>query len=1116
MDIRTLLSAVTQCLQAGSTTRKSLGHWLEQLLDATKHLKAINVEAASLLSHMTLAATRLLTPGAHLSDRERELTLECLLEALTLDSRKPFKHMTQVHAIIIDHLGRILVQLITLDGSVGTNRSPFPEPTRLLAVKCWRQLVVGISTVHVPQTHPHPRNSQNPGGGTMDSVPRTMVLRDYVQEYLPVDYLPLAVCGLLDNAEIADDQQLRALALDTLAASMGKSGVLGDPKLLAPVFPGVASALARVALAQAPKELLAASKNDFQGELDKGMANMRVAGSTSAASGHRKPTAPVRASALNAMRRAVLVMYANQENTKATADTGSELVENWAHRAKAGIESIIHQGAQDGSNKEEEEEEEGHIKSKDGPVEPEKRMLQILWRIAGLRHTEYSQISNALLALFSDISLGCAALQDTLCLAVSIETSLILSMRHASELASADYLRRLTDRCTEGAVGIIRGRLVDMLESALPLFEKYIGNGTEQQRLDILCLVSGYLRVLGRTEARSLLAPWWGARGLRALLSALTVSLPGTSLLITEVAEGASEKETSGVSYILDHFRSTELSDALNEFIERIAAVFTPVGLCSQLLELLISGTSRATAHASAALWVLARVAPTADNSSGGNSELASISQPIFQYTMEYFSAPRVDDNDDGLDSNFKTGSAVAVVDSTERTLHSCMVLHAISVIVPSVGPAIAYYMDMLLFPMLQISMADSPLLQQQARRSLNIIAQTSGSSTVSQMLSDNVDYIVEGCSQQIRSVDLHPHVFSILTSAVQLVGAGILVYMDDVVEDTLDVCENLAMAVEDGKEDVSVSALRFLEIVTRTIADANASGMLEHQCAEAGEGMVGAADADPVGTVIAELDELAAQEQMSELFDLDDAGDDIGIGSDQPLATRSAQDPADSSLEQAGSPLAIKIALVVQNLLSSDSSAQQLLALKIVQNTVRALANTKDLLPLVNHVWPPLVHRLAKDHDQFYVTLAACDVIEAACALGESWMRRRVKDDLWLHFRRILGELGGAQRSSERALVSRVLRTMGTVVDKVPLEEPVAWELCCLTMRFLGHSALHDDALLLLKRMVPLYGDKIWLVLAKLGKAGINPADIPALPGIPKELAVPADICQVLGLLTS
>ncbi|KAJ2830659.1 hypothetical protein GGI24_001859 [Coemansia furcata] len=130
--------------------------------------------------------------------------------------------------------------------------------------------------------------------------------------------------------------------------------------------------------------------------------------------------------------------------------------------------------------------------------------------------------------------------------------------------------------------------------------------------------------------------------------------------------------------------------------------------------------------------------------------------------------------------------------------------------------------------------------------------------------------------------------------------------------------------------------------------------------------------------------------------------------------------------------------------------------------------------------------------------------------------MRKRVHDDLWLHFERILREatpVSVAQRSTERDLVFRILRTMRTVVYHVPLDDPTAWNLAWLAMRFLECEPLAPHVIDLLRTMVPVYGDKIWLILAKLGHTGdISPADIPNL-GIPAHIKAPANICQAIGL---
>ncbi|KAJ2726639.1 hypothetical protein GGI07_000362 [Coemansia sp. Benny D115] len=1054
MDIQLLLTAVNQCLQPNSSTRQTLGTRLEQLLESTRILKAANVEAIS---------------------------------------------------------------------NPQESSSGYPEPTRHAAIKCWRQIANGISTVHVPKMHLQPRKSKATQDGDLKVLESRLVgLGEYIRQYLPEGYLSLVVCGLLDNAEVSDDQNLRILALDTLNDTIGLSGLLGKPEFIAPVFPGVASAAARIALAQAPKST---SKEPV------------------AESNHRKPTAAVRAHALGVMRAAIIAMYGSGSfgaDDKGNGYLDLRLAADWALEAKAQIDSIIQSGTS--------EAEEGSLEmSADSPNTPadkeaggeHRALLHILWRLSGLRSSEHSQIAVALLELFTCIVTKCASLVTTPCFDVSVEAALVISMRSIQTERSQECISELIDMCndSDSASAVkLRGRLLKLLERSLPLFEKYICDGTDEQRLDIMCLLSGYLRVLGRAESRSMLEPWWAAHGLQALLSALTVSLPGTSLLITEVAsesagsdEKSSEREMAdSVTYVLDRFRSMHLSNSLDELITRIALVISPTLLCSQLLDQLVSYGS-ASMHSSA-LWMLTKLisltaGPKFGFGSGSGHALnsSSIGQSIFQYSMGHFAAS--DRSSTSKTSSPSQESKAAVVSSdSDHTLHTCILLNAISAVIPTVGPAIAYHMDTLLFPLLQLTTSHTPLIRQQARRALGVMAEASGSISVPEMLNENVDYIVEGCSQQIRSIDLHPDVFGILTGAVRLVGPDILVYMDDVVEDTLDVCENLATAVEgEDADNMCVAALGFLEVVTRTVAGTTESKLLEHGGSGAGSRgrTVGVENADPIGRVLAELDEIKAREQMSEFLDFEEVSTDAAMlphVQNQLTAAPATEadtmdDDDDPAKEQPGNPLAVKIALVVQNILSAESSSQQLLALKIMQNTLRALVDTKDLLPLVNHTWPPLVHRLAQDHDQFYVTLAACDVIEVVCSLGESWMRSRVKEDLWVHFSHVLQRAKGAHGSSERALVLRVLNTMCTVVDRVPLEESTAWTLACLVLQLIGQNAFHDDALRLLTRMVPLYGDKLWLIAAKLGRAGVDPSSIPALPGVPSTVNLPADICQILGI---
>ncbi|KAJ2488927.1 hypothetical protein IWW37_004409 [Coemansia sp. RSA 2050] len=1062
MDIRALAASISQCLQSESPQRRDLCRRLEQLVEATKVAKSANVEATSLLTHITLVQAQVFAPGIFLSDRERELSLESLREALTPTRRLG---MTEVHAIVIDHLSRILIPLFAVS-------KVLPEDTRQLAIACWRLLATGVATVHIPTAHPLPYTKI----AELGAPPCTVSLALYVGAYLPPDYLSLATCALLDNAEMADSQQLKVAALETLCDVLHPStGILSDRNTLRPIFPGVSSALARVALAQLPPALGSkqASGDHQEGTgLETSIANMAISTST-----WRKPTAAVRALAIDAMRAAILALY--QEPDTATAKNEEGLAADWARRARHGIESILHESSEENANS-------ASVLGEDSAGEYQRRLRHMLWRLAGLRHTEYRAISLALLKLFSAVALDCQALRATPCVSVAIEACFSLGLAVPEY---SDHVDRLTALCVDPAWGHVVARLLD---SALPMFDRYVARGSETQRADVLALVAGYARVLPRAEAHALLAPWWAARGLRVLLESLAISLPGTSLLISEVSSDAGgDVERAPVPFVLDAYRSAELRAALDELVRAVVAVLGPAAVCAQLVAVL-TAPGGSDGLGPAALWLLTEVAPMATR-----EQIAAVYQPAFQYCIDYFGAT-------GQESSVQSAAAgVAHESDSDRVLQSCAVLNAISAIVPTIGSGAAYYLDLLLFPLLQISSANSPLLRNQAQRALLVLAHTTGSLSVPDLLKGNIDYIIEGCSQQLRLVELHPAVFQILTSAVLLVGQDILVYLDDVVEDSLDVCEDMT------DDAVATGALQFLEVVTSTVAAGRTVAQIE-----GGELPVGMADPDPIGRALTELDEWDVQDQMSALVDFEQVEPEEPV---KELVTKSVPE-TDEEEEEAGSPLAVKISMVTQNFLAAEDGAQQLLALKIVQNAILALTNTRDLLPLINEVWPALVNRLDRGRDLFYVTLAACDVIEAVCRLGESWMRKRVHDDLWMYFARVLrasSPLLVAQRASERDLVFRILRTMRTVVYHVPLDDPTAWDLTWLSMRFLEYEPLAPHVLDLLRAMVPVYGDKIWLVLAKLGVGksdSLLPADIPNL-GIPADIKAPVNICQAIGL---
>ncbi|KAJ2777536.1 hypothetical protein H4R18_005105 [Coemansia javaensis] len=1035
MDTGPVVAAIGECVGGRGRGRGALAGHLARLRSGIQAQQAAQVPAAAVLAQAALAAARVFGPGVELADRERELALECVRDALGAAA-------ALVPSVVVDHVARIVAAHLA---GPGGGRA---EPARAVAVEAWRRLAANVATVAVPRGAAR--------GAPVDAVP----LREYVGVALPRDYLALVLCALLDTAEAAEDQRLRAAALRALAETLGPSRLVG-PAQAERVFPGTASALARIALAQPPPP---------GGPLDAAVQRMSLAA--------RRPTAAVRAAALDALAAAVVLVYGGRGAPAHAAPDAA----HWAERARSVLAGDS-DGDSDGDEKPKEEE------AIDGADGGHRQIRQILWRLAGLRHTD--GLGAALVGLFSAVSLGCPRLGAD---RTAVEACLAIAGAQPELKAASVYARALARRCdADRRLGTC---VAAVLEQTLPLFGACLRVGADHQRADVLHVIAGCVAALGADRARPLLGPWWAAHGLPALLDSLAVSLPGTSLLIADASEPEPEPEAEApaVAYVLDQYRSAGSARALERFVDCVADVIAPQTLCAQLLDRLLLSAPAAMPRPPA-LWLLTRVARRPPG-------LGHAGQSVFQYCVDCLGAlPAGSGFDGGKDESGSTALG---------TLDASMVLDVVAAATPGVGPSVAYCLDTLLFPLLQTLAAETPLLRRQAQRALHVLAQTMGAGGVAAMLRANVDYIVEGCSRQIRAAALHPHVFDILTGAVHQVGRDILPFMDDVVEDTLDVCE---AAPDDA---IATCALQFLEAVTRTIAGEAALPQIEPPPVAAAE--------DPVATALAEM---AAADEGRLLLLGERVSSDLAIASSDLTETAGSGQTVDDDQTPPGSPLAIKIALAVQSFLSSESGAQQLVALKTVSNALGALRDSRDLLPLINEVWPALAHRLDGARDAHYVVLAACDVVERVCALGAAWMRQRVRDDLCAPFLRILRDAASAASAasaaaggswswsrSEAELAARVLRTMATVAARVPLDDRAAWDVVVAAAALLGRPPLEPPALGLLRAMAPLYGDKIWLVLARLGAARTPPRDIPPFALPPAIRPPPPGICDALGLI--
>ncbi|KAJ1718109.1 hypothetical protein LPJ61_006848, partial [Coemansia biformis] len=165
----------------------------------------------------------------------------------------------------------------------------------------------------------------------------------------------------------------------------------------------------------------------------------------------RKPALVVRARALKALESAITLVHSSAPGRPQVAADAEADVAQWAERSRAQVESILNDSAPP---------------SADNGTEDEQQKLQrILWRLAGLRHTD--GLREPLFALFAAVSLGCPGLGAT---AVAIETCLVISQLEQTPPAAGAYVKRLSKRCA--ADRQLSSRVECLLEESLGLFER--------------------------------------------------------------------------------------------------------------------------------------------------------------------------------------------------------------------------------------------------------------------------------------------------------------------------------------------------------------------------------------------------------------------------------------------------------------------------------------------------------------------------------------------------------------------------------------------------------------------------------------------------------------------
>lgn len=321
-------------------------------------------------------------------------------------------------------------------------------------------------------------------------------------------------------------------------------------------------------------------------------------------------------------------------------------------------------------------------------------------------------------------------------------------------------------------------------------------------------------------------------------------------------------------------------------------------------------------------------------------------------------------------------------------------------------GPSFRPELIDVLYPVATFLGSPVPELKGHAIATLNSLASSCGYGSVSELIIDNVDYMVNSVSLRLNQFDISPASTKVLTMMIRLTGPRLLPFLDDVVagifaaldsyhgysafvESLFGVLSEVVeqgvksdrLLIEDGKAKAVNHRKRPLESTgiedTLAFLDRRAKRKREQDEEEDVEEIIRDHPKDAWKSAKDELDAFEAREN----------GED------------GSEDPASNNNEEVAVPKTstyttlTKITSLTQHYLTSPTPTLRKQLLDLLSKVSTALALDENaFLPIVNDVWPVIVSRL---HDpEPYVVISACGTLAALCESAGDFLGSRVKTE--------------------------------------------------------------------------------------------------------------------------
>lgn len=341
---------------------------------------------------------------------------------------------------------------------------------------------------------------------------------------------------------------------------------------------------------------------------------------------------------------------------------------------------------------------------------------------------------------------------------------------------------------------------------------------------------------------------------------------------------------------------------------------------------------------------------------------------------------------------------AVQVVNSHSETTagdwrSDAIALEVIAYAAGRAGEAFRPELIDILFPVVAYLGSSDQDLRHHAIVTLNEMGRSCRYGSVSELMVDNVDYMVNSVALRLNSLDISPASTQALTMMLRLAGPRLVPFLDDVVESIFAALENY------HGYPIFVESLFVVlkELVDQAVRSDTL--LLENQKSSQSTHKKTPAKVEGLDSLQHFLDRRQdRRKREEEEISTGKLGkghpttpwkEETGDDAEDEMPEREPEKPPNSVTYQ----LLLRVTNLTQHYLTSPTPMLRKSLLELLATASPALAPDEDaFLPMVNAVWPVVIGRLYDE--ELYVSVEACHALAGLCAAAGDFLATRFKTE--------------------------------------------------------------------------------------------------------------------------